>query len=260
MSTYRLPTKMTRVTALLLLLALVPLTGVPAQSIEVRDGANAVGFGLSSEFGSQEQFTLSGYSAFSIAGIMDIGGYLGRQTETFNDVTGDNMTLGFVYNVIPIRQGAGIPFSLQLRLTYGLTLINRDLVVADLLDRFGATVPGDFEVDSIDGSRSGSSLAAGRCRELGLGGPLWLRLGADVEFRSARSTYNAVFSFSGEEETTTPRSVGFRETSLLYIPSAAISLRIPDGPVVSAGSRFWFDEDQQLVVCPELSLIFLQYQ
>lgn len=251
-----------RIPALTLLPALLLVLLLPAaaaaQSIDVRDGANAVGVGFAAEFSSVEQFTLSGYSAFSISGIMDIGGYLGRVTETVNGVQGDSMTVGFVYNIVPVRQHEGLPFSLQLRMTWGLTLVNRDLVVAELIDRFD---PGqEISAESVDGTRSGYTIGAGISRDVALGDPWWLRLGADAEFRSARSTYSAVFTFSGDEDSTTPQTAGFRETSLLYVPNAALSLRVPDGPVVSLASRFWFDDNRQLVVRPELNLVFLQYQ
>ncbi|TVR32029.1 MAG: hypothetical protein EA404_08620 [Spirochaetaceae bacterium] len=247
--------------AVALLLSAVAIgAAVPAgaQSIEVRDGANAVGFGLYGEFSSADQFELNGYTAFSIAGIMDIGGYLGRQTQTVNGVQGDNMTIGFLYNLVPVRQRRGFPLTLQLNLSWGLTLVNRDLVVAELSDRFD---PGDdIDADSVDGTRSGYSVGAGVSREFELSGPLWARIGADVQFRSERSTYSAVFTFTGDEDTSVPESVGFRETTLLYAPSVALIVRLPDGPLVTVGSRFWFDEDQELVVRPELNLIMLHYQ
>ncbi len=246
-----------RVGLLLLLTALaVPAT---AQSIEVRDGADAVGFGLYSEFSTSELLTLNGYTAFSIAGTMDVGGYLGRVSETVNGVQGDSMTVGFVYNVIPIRQSESIPISLQLRLTWGLTLVNRDVVVAELQDRLG-DLPTEFDLETVDGTRSGYTLGAGISRDFALGGPYWLRLGADVEFRTARSTYSAVFAVGDDDDADAPRVVGFRQTDLLYVPSAALSVRIPDGPVVTFGSRFWFDDGSNVVVRPELNLVWLRYQ
>ncbi len=248
----------TSVTLLLAAVALGTAVPVRAQSIEVRDGANAVGFGLYGEFSSADQFELNGYTAFSIAGMMDIGGYLGRQTETVNGVQGDNMTIGFLYNLVPVRQRRGFPLTLQLNLTWGLTLVNRDLVVAELSDRFD---PGDdVDIGSVDGTRSGYTVGAGVSRDFPLSGPLWARIGADVQFRSERSTYSAVFTFSGDDETSAPQSIGFRETTLLYAPSVALILRLPDGPLVTVGSRFWFDEHQELMVQPELNLIMLHYQ
>lgn len=247
-----------RSAALLLLLA-VPALPAAAQSIEVQDGADAVGFGLYSEFSPDELLTLNGYTAFSIAGIMDVGGYLGRQSQTVNGVQGDSMTLGFVYNLIPIRQSESIPISLQLRLTWGLTLVNRDVVVAELQDRL-PDLPDAFNEDTVDGTRVGYTIGAGVSRNLALREPFWLRLGADVEFRSSRSSYSAVFALTDDDDATVPETVGFRETVLLYVPSVTLSMRVPDGPVVSLGSRFWFDEDNNVVVRPELNLVWLQYQ
>lgn len=242
--------------ALLLLAVAVP---APAQSIDVYDGSDAVGLGFFSEFSSIEQFSLNGYTSFSIAGIMDIGGYLGRQTEKVNGIQGDNMSFGFVYNLLPVRQSAGAPFSVQMRLTWGLTLVNRDVVVAELRDRID-DLPALFDAGSVDGTRSGYTLGVGLSRSVPLNGHMYLRLGADAEFRTERSTYTAVFSFSDDDDSSAPRTIGFRRTVLLYVPSAAVSIRMPDGPVISFGSRFWFDEDGNVVVRPELNFSWLQYQ
>lgn len=245
--------------AVLALLLSAAAAAAGAQSIEVRDGADAVGFGFYGELTSGEAYTLNGYTAFSIAGTMDIGGYLGRKTETVGGVQGDSMTLGFVYNLVPIRQRAGVPVSVQMRLTWGLTLVNRDLVVAELRDRL-PELPDQFEVENIDGTRTGYSVGAGISRDIALGEPFWLRLGADIEFRTSRATYSAVFALTEEEDATVPRTVGFRETSLLYVPSVALSMRMPDGPVISFGTRIWFDDERNVVVRPELNLVYLQYQ
>ncbi len=240
--------------ALVLLAAALPAV---AQSIDITDGSNAVGLGFHGELDTDSLLELGGYTAFSIAGIMDIGAYFATGTETVNGVEGSNRTLGALVNLMPFKQRAGVPFSLQLRLRYGATLVDRELVVAELEDREVFE-----EVRDVDSTRTGYSLGAGLTRDVPLGPLLTLRLGADAEFRAARSSYSAVFSTADDDndDDETEESVGFRETSVLYGPSAGISVQFPRGPVLSFTSRFLFDDDQELVFRPELSLILLQYQ
>jgi len=241
--------------ALVLLAAALPAA---AQSIDITDGSNAVGLGFHGELDTGSLLELGGHTAFSIAGIMDIGAYFATATETVNGVEGSNRTLGAILNLMPLKQRAGVPFSLQLRLRYGATFVDRDLVVAELEDRDVFE-----EVRDVESTRTGYSLGAGLTRDVPLGPLLTLRLGADAEFRAARSIYRAVFSAADgddDDDDETEESVGFRETSVLYGPSAGISVRFPRGPVLAFTSRFLFDDDQELVFRPELSLILLQYQ
>ncbi len=228
-----------------------------AQSLEVSDGSNAVAFGLYSEVDPEHDLpTVGGYTAFSIAGIMDVGGYFAQTATSVNGTEGNNRSLGFVYNVMPLKQQPRVPVSVQMRLTYGITLVDPDLVYAELLER--AELDEDpFEgITNVESTRTHYSLGFGLLRDFSLGRGLTARLGGDVEYRVTRSTFSALLIRAEEDESLDVP--GVRATRLLFGPSAGLSWRISDGPVLTLGSRFWFDDDNEFVVRPELGLILMQ--
>ncbi len=230
---------------------------VYAQSLEVSDGSNAVAFGLYSEVDPEYDLPMiGGYSAFSIAGIMDIGGYFAQTATSVNGTEGNNRSLGFVYNVMPLKQQPEVPVSLQLRLTYGITLVDPDLVYAELLERAELQEDPFDGIANVESTRTHYSLGFGLLREFALGPVFSARLGGDVEYRVTRSTYSALLTRAEEDESLDV--AGVRETRLLFGPMAGVSVRHPNGPVFSLSTRFWFDEDAEFVVRPELGLVLVQ--
>lgn len=247
-------------TALAVLILFVSsVTAATGQSSQILDGTNGVGLALYSELDGASLSEIGGYTAYSIAGIMDVGGYLARESETVGDREGTNTTIGFVYNVLPVKQQPGMPFSLQLRLNYGLTLVDRDLVVAELQARTDEVFD---DIQSVESTRSTYTIAAGIMHDIRREERLSFRLGAEVAYRVKRATYSAVFTSSDDDDddTLTEETLGFRETDFYVVPIAGASWRVPDGPILSVQTRAWLNAEDELVLRPELGIVFPHFQ
>lgn len=235
-----------------ILFALCSAIAVHGQSIDVDDRSNAVRIGVYGDI--ERNVGLRGYggqTALSIGGVMDVGAFFASRYERVVGVDGVNRSIGFVYNIMPIKQQPGIPLSAQLSLSYGVTFVDPDLVVAALSAPLADDQPFD-KVENVDSTRRQFVLGSEVSRTFNLGEPFAIRAGFGAEYQVARTTYSATFT-SGEDETT--ETAGEREMSAFVGPNVSLRFRLTDATAVTAGSRFRFSDSGDFTVRPELGVV-----
>ena len=222
------------------------------QSVDVDDRSNAVRIGVYGDI--ERNVGLRGYggqTALSIAGVMDVGTFFSSRFERVAGVDGVNRSIGFVYNIMPIKQQFGIPLSAQLSLAYGVTFVDPLLVVATLSAPLADDQPFE-KVENVDSTRRQFVLGSEVSRTFHLGRPIAVRAGFGAEYQVARTAYSATFT-AGEETTTETR--GEREMSATVGPSVSLRFQLTDATAVTAGSRFRFSDSGEFTVRPELGVV-----
>ncbi len=251
-----------RIVGIVCCLFAIGISNVYGQSIDIRDGSNAVG--ISGHLDLDPDLTIrsvGGRSAYSIAGVMDVGVSMSNTMEEIDDTLGTVQTLGLLYSIIPVKQQPGLPVSLQLGLSYGISFVDPVLVRAALerdLDRFDED-PNVIDVRRYDGSRSGYTLSALVSGDVPLNERFALRLGAGGEYRVSRTSYTAFLSpGNGTDDDNDIELIGDRLQSTHFGPGIGVVYRAPRGLVVSWNNRLLFDESLDVQYRPEISLAILQ--
>ncbi len=250
---------------IVLILAFVLAIGTTegyGQSIEVHDGSNAIGLSGHIDLDSDMTFRSGGgKSAYSIAGVMDIGVSMSNAFEDIEDVVGTVQTLSLHYSVFPVKQQAGIPVSLQLGLSYGLSFLDSRLVLAELerdLDRFGEALSETIDARRYDGSRTGYTLNAVASTDAPLNGRLKLRLAVGGEYRVARTSYTAFLTSGADGDDNEVVLIGDRRQGVYFGPGIGLVYRWPRGLITSWNNRLLFDASFGFQYRPEVSLAILQ--
>lgn len=73
------------------------------QNTFIHDGSNSSGIGVEYAAGSNGFSTLSGNTAFSIGGVLDLGLSFGTTDTVRNGQNSTDTSIGLVYNILPIR-------------------------------------------------------------------------------------------------------------------------------------------------------------
>ncbi|MCK5201606.1 MAG: hypothetical protein KAR21_24800 [Spirochaetales bacterium] len=109
----------------LTLLFTLPIS-ISAQSRYLEDGIGGPGFEFSMGIVDYGLTTFGMTAAYSIGGIMDIGVFADRETGTLGNDPNTDINVGFLYNLIVVKQTEYIPFNLQLEGSYGYTNVSSD--------------------------------------------------------------------------------------------------------------------------------------
>ncbi len=114
---------------LIITLLLIFSGTVSAQSRYLEDGIGGPGFKFNLGIINYELSSFGMASAYSIGGIMDIGFFANRETGTLRNKDRTDINLGFLYNVIIVKQTEYVPFNLQLEGSYGYTNVESDALL-----------------------------------------------------------------------------------------------------------------------------------
>jgi len=108
-----------------------------SQSRYLEDGIGGPGFEFSMGIIDYNLTTFGVSSAYSIGGIMDIGFFANRVTGTLYNKDRTDINLGFLYNVIIVKQTEFVPLNLQLEGSYGYTNVESDYLNNTAQEREG---------------------------------------------------------------------------------------------------------------------------
>lgn len=110
---------------------------VSGQSRYLEDGIGGPGFEFSMGFVDYNLSTFGVSAAYSIGGMMDIGFYANRETGTLYNFDRIDISFGFLYNLIVVKQTETVPFNLQLDGSYGFTNVDSDFLTNTSQEREG---------------------------------------------------------------------------------------------------------------------------
>ena len=233
---------------------------VSAQSLELEHGANGIGVGVFGDVLHPSMLEIGNTLGLSIGGTMDIGAYVSRQGESVASDDGTNIALGFLYTIMPIRQQPGVPFSMQLKLTYGLVLVDPIIVAAELRDLFDERAePGAVS----EGTRTVYTLGFGLSHEFRSDRTVAFRIGLDAVYRVQHSAYATTLvpdTDDPADEEPTLFEFARRRMTVLYGPSVGLTVRSPLGPAFSFVTRVLLDDELNVSVRPELSVVLYRYE
>lgn len=208
----------------LIILFLFPIT-VSAQSRYLEDGIGGPGFEFSMGIVDYKLSTLGVNAAYSIGGIMDIGFYANRETGTLYNFDRTDINIGFLYNLIVVKQTEYVPFNLQLEGSYGYTNVDSDYLTNTSQEREG------------QGFTFGASLFS----EI----PVFPRFGILIGGKGLYKNYIFTETIAGSE----------RSEELQYGFISAFSMKLDNWPIIALGVEVLYSTpDPGISVKPSLSI------
>ncbi len=210
---------------ILILLLAVPMV-VSAQSRYLENGIGGPGFEFSVVVDDDILSTIGITAAYSIGGIMDIGVFVDRETGTLYDFDRTDINVGFLYNLIVVKQTEYVPFNLQLEGAYGYTNIS-----SEYLDFWGIQRIGQ-------GFKFGISVYS----ELTLFSHFAILVGGKGSYKN----YIFTETIAGSE----------RIEELQYGFISAFSMKLDNWPIIALGVEVLYSTpDPGISVKPSISII-----
>ena len=128
----------TKISLILIVLGLLP-TGAFGQSAYLQNGSSGMLVESAAELSNSLVFRQAGLTtSFSIAGIFDIGLQTGLRFERLNDTNSTALDTSISIGSLILKEGGSVPFSIQLRGSYGYAnFVSSPYLLDNNLRRFG---------------------------------------------------------------------------------------------------------------------------
>ncbi|MCK5152955.1 MAG: hypothetical protein KAQ93_01230 [Spirochaetales bacterium] len=203
---------------------------VSAQSRHLEDGIGGPGFEFSMGLIDYNLSTFGVSAAYSIGGIMDIGFYTNRETGTLYNFDRTDISVGFLYNLIVVKQTEYVPFSLQLEGSYGYTNVDSDYLTNTSQEREG----------------QGFTIGVSLYNEISVFSNFGILLGGKGLYKN----YIFTETIAGTE----------RAEELKYGLISAVSLKLDNWPIIALGVEVLYSSpDPGISVIPSISIINPSY-
>lgn len=215
---------------LVLILVFILPMAVSAQSRYLEDGIGGPGFELSMGIVDYNLTTFGMTAAYSIGGIMDIGVFLDREASTIHGYERTDINVGFLYNLIVVKQTEYVPFNLQLEGAYGYTNVDSEYLTGTGQEREG----------------QGFQLGVSIYSEI----PAFSKFGILVGGKSFYKNYVFTQTDIGSERT----------EELRYGFLSAVSMKLDNWPIISLGVEvLYLIQDPGISVYPSISIVNPSY-
>jgi hypothetical protein len=211
-----------------------------AQGAYLEKGDNGFGVEVRGMW-TPEAFKGVGFTAgYSIAGILDVGFDLGYTLGELSGSDSTELSLGFDYNVNVVKQSAGVPLSVQILGSYGLTNVSSDALPPDLVRR-----------------ATGYTIGVSLGRNFRLTSFWMLRITGLLDYESKTYTDTEVFINADGDPVVTVVNLDHM-TNLFYGGGLGFLFVFPKGQILAVQAEVRADEALELQIHPILALAFPQ--
>ena len=225
---------------LCILILLLPLSGVSAQSSYLPRGSNGSSFEAGISLNNWHLREVYGKLSYSIGGILDIGAAVQYGFTSIGGAAAYDVKMELHYSSIALKQDESIPISAKIAGSYGFSKMGSVFLQENDLEREGI----------------GYDIGLSLFRDFNILAKLAVRIGILTNFHSYSYTTDLIYT--PPETVVTQYPVFQREEEFYYGGEVGVSYQITPVVDLAMTAIVMFDTDFNIVLRPEFGIITTQ--